>query len=186
MKKSNIFKAIEFATKAHSGQFRKGTSIPYIIHPLGVAKILIENSFSDEIIIAGILHDTVEDTSVKLQDIEKEFGAKIANLVLGTSDLNRTDSWEERRRQKIKYLETAPIEVIIIECADKLDNIRAIRHDYNKLGEKLWSRFKRPKKSQEWYYQLLADVFDNRAEEAKISTLSDEFKKEVQEVFSKK
>jgi len=65
-----IFEAIEFATKAHINHFRKGTKVPYIIHPLQVARILIESDCSDHVVIAGILHDTVEDTPVTLDDIE--------------------------------------------------------------------------------------------------------------------
>jgi (p)ppGpp synthase/HD superfamily hydrolase len=56
-----LFDAIEFATRAHEGQFRKGTRIPFIIHPLSVAKLLIEREFSEEVVIAGLLHDTLED-----------------------------------------------------------------------------------------------------------------------------
>ena len=56
-----IFQAVEFATKAHSGQFRKGTNVPYLVHPLGVCKILIEAGCSEDVVVAGLLHDTVED-----------------------------------------------------------------------------------------------------------------------------
>ncbi len=78
-----IFQAVEFASTAHSGHFRKGTNVPYIIHPLGVAKILIEHGCSEEIVVAGILHDTVEDTAITLEDIRRSFGERVDHLVQG-------------------------------------------------------------------------------------------------------
>jgi len=154
-----IFQAIEFAVKAHTNHFRKGTNIPYIVHPLGVGKILIEHGFSEDVIAAGILHDTIEDTPVTLKDIKKYFGGNIRRIVEGASEPDKSDTWENRKRHTIEYLKTAPLDVRLVSCADKLDNIRAIREDYAKLGEKLWSRFNRPKKDQRWYYRSLAHAF---------------------------
>ncbi len=96
---SRVFHAIEFAAKAHQGQFRKGTKIPYIIHPIGAAQILIEYGCSEEVIIAAILHDTVEDTKVTIQEIEKEFGKEVSKLVEHASELpQETHSWKERKK----------------------------------------------------------------------------------------
>lgn len=178
-----IFRAIEFAAKAHAGQFRKGTNIPYIFHPLGVAKILIEYNCSEEIILAGMLHDTIEDTPVTIEDIRRAFGEEVARLVEGASEPDKSDSWENRKRHTIEYLKTAPLNVLLVACADKLDNIRAIREDYAKLGDVLWSRFNRPKEQQNWYYQALADVFVNRTKGEPTASLFKEFKYEVQKVF---
>lgn len=160
-KSNRVFKAIEFATKAHSGQFRKGTNVPYILHPLGVGKILIEYNCPEEVVIAGILHDTIEDTSVTLKDIGMLFGKDVQRIVKGATEPDRTDTWENRKRHTIEYLKTAPIDILFVSCADKLNNIRAIKEDYAKIGDKLWTRFNRPKKEQKWYYQSLASSFLN-------------------------
>ena len=182
--KSNIiFKAIEFTTKAHSGQFRKGTKIPYLIHPFGVAKILIEQNCSEEVIAAGILHDTVEDTHTTVEDIRNSFGEKVAALVEGASEPNRQDPWEKRKRHTIDYLKTAPMDVLLIACADKLDNIKSTREDYEKCGESIWSRFNRPKKNQKWYYQKLLNVFNSRINDGLSRSLINKFKAEVQRIF---
>jgi (p)ppGpp synthase/HD superfamily hydrolase len=69
-----IFEAIEFGARAHAGKYRKGTEVPYIVHPLGVMKILVEHGASEDLVVAGILHDTVEDTYVTLEDIRNSFG----------------------------------------------------------------------------------------------------------------
>ena len=93
-----IFKAINYAAKAHSGQHRKGTKIPYIIHPLGVAKILIEYGCADHVVIAGILHDTIEDTTVTFEQIKDIFGSAVADLVEAESEPDKSDTWENRKK----------------------------------------------------------------------------------------
>ncbi|MBI4639504.1 MAG: HD domain-containing protein [Candidatus Tectomicrobia bacterium] len=178
-----IFDAIEFATKAHTGQFRKGTNVPYIVHPLAVAKTLIDCGCSEEVIVAGILHDTVEDTSVTLEDIRQLFGEEVAKLVEGASEPDKSDTWENRKRHTIEYLKTAPINILLVACADKFDNIKTIREDYAKVGESIWSRFNRSKEHQRWYYQALVDVFTNRMQGEPTASLFQQFKSEVQKVF---
>jgi (p)ppGpp synthase/HD superfamily hydrolase len=179
-----IFKAIEFATKAHSGQYRKGTKIPYITHPLNVAKILIEYMCPESVIVAGILHDTLEDTPVTFDEIRDLFGNEVADLVDAVSEPNKSDyTWENRKAHTLKRLRTSLPEVLIISFADKLDNIKAIREDYHKIGDGLWKRFRRPKEKQQWYYEALADVFSERLTDTKTAALVNHFKNEVNLVF---
>ena len=183
-KASSIFRAIEFAAKAHTGQFRKGTKLPYIVHPLGVAKILIGHDCSDAIIIAGILHDTIENTGTTTKDIRQGFGAQVAKFVEGASEPDHeTESWESRKLHTIQFLKIAPMDVLLISCADKLDNIRAIHEDQAKLGEALWTRFNRPKDKQRWYYRSLADTFLSRIEGKPSIGLFNQFKESVDRVF---
>lgn len=178
-----IFKAIEFAVKAHEGQYRKGTKIPYIIHPIGVAKILIENGCSEETIVAGILHDTVEDTHISLEDIKRQFGEKVERLVEGASEPDKSDAWENRKQSTIDKIKDATEELLMIECADKLDNIRAICNDYEKYGDTMWQKFSRPKEKQKWYYESLANVFLSRSNDGPGVLLFKEFASEVKKVF---
>ena len=178
-----IFDAIEYAAQAHREHFRKGTSIPYIIHPISVAKILIEYDCSEEVVIAGLLHDTVEDTAVTLEAIRARFGETVAGLVEAASEPDKTDTWENRKRHTIEYLKTAPMEALLLSCADKLDNIRSIKEDYERFGESVWKRFRRAKDSQKWYYGELAALFRSRAEGEPGATLFRQFCYEVQQVF---
>jgi (p)ppGpp synthase/HD superfamily hydrolase len=178
-----LFKAIEFATKAHTDQFRKDTKIPYIIHPLGVAKILIESGSSEEIVIAGLLHDTVEDTEVTLDQVESEFGKVVARLVEGASEPNKSDTWDNRKKHTIDYLQDAPMNVVLVTFADKLDNMRAIRSDYDNLGDEVFVRFNEPKDKQRWYFESLAKVFSKRIADEPLASLLKEFKSEVAKVF---
>ncbi len=183
MQHKKMFEAIEFATKAHAGQFRKATRVPYIIHPLSVAQILIEHNCDETLVIAGILHDTVEDTPITLPDIAKQFGQPIADLVESLSEPDRSDTWENRKQHTIDYLKNVPTEVLLVACADKLHNIRSIRKDYVRQGEKVWTRFNRPKSSQQWYYQALADLFTARIEDEVSQSLFTAFQTEVNKVF---
>ena len=99
-RKNQIEEAIEVAAEAHHGQYRKGTRTPYITHPYAVGLILMEVGCTEAVIIAGILHDTVEDTDLTLEFIREHFGSAIADIVEGVfreqsvtmaSTQNRTD-----------------------------------------------------------------------------------------------
>lgn len=147
-----IEKALQVAAKAHDHQYRKKTDIPYITHPAGVGMILMKAGYDEELIAAGILHDTVEDTTLTLKDIETIFGLKIAKIVEGCSEPDKTLPWEERKKHTIEYLKTAPFEIRVVVCADKLHNIRSINDDYEQIGEDVWTKFKRGKDKQKWYY----------------------------------
>ena len=181
-----IESAIELALKAHQNQFRKGTDIPYITHPLTVGIILAKAGCPDEAIIAGILHDTVEDTSVTLGCIRDTFGERVSNIVEGVSEPDKSLPWEERKQHTIEYLKTAPMEVKFVALADKLDNIKAIARDYMEIGEAIWNRFNKGKDSQKWYYQSLVQVlYDDSANDA-YKILHRYFEQEVSEVFGNK
>jgi len=178
-----IFKAIEFAAKAHAGQYRKGTRVPYLVHPLNVAKILIDSGCSDVVAVAGILHDTVEDTPITLDEIRKHFGQAVAELVAGASEPDKSDTWENRKKHTIEYLKTASPEVLLVSIADKLDNIRGINEGYAEIGESYWARFNRPRLHQQWYYQSLVRIFKARTDEAPFLSLVNKFEAEVVAVF---
>ena len=180
---SNIDKAITFAARAHSGQYRKGTKIPYIVHPLGVARILIQCGCPDHVVIAGILHDTVEDTSMTIEEIGREFGRDVAALVDAATEPDNTAVWEIRKSHTIGMVQTLSDEAAILVLADKVDNIRAIKEDLEANGEVVWERFKRPGERQKWYYESLAAAFEDRSADVQSCTLLKRFKAEVDEVF---
>ena len=152
--KLRIHKAIEFATIKHANQFRKGTKIPYIVHPFEVAQILTENGCSADVIIAGLLHDTIEDADVKISEIEQEFGEEVAVLV-GHESEDKSKTWEERKRATIDELGSCDDDVAMCTLADKLSNLRSIHFDITR-GEDVWKRFNRPRKDEEWYYTSIA------------------------------
>ena len=155
-----IQRAIAFATRAHEGQFRKGTTSPYIVHPLEVGKIVATMTDDEEVISAAILHDTIEDCEgVTQEEICHEFSERVAHLVVQESE-DKYRTWIERKGATIEHLRKAPKEVQMIGLADKLSNMRDIDRDYPECGEELWNRFRmKDKKMIGWYYKgILASL----------------------------
>ena len=155
--------AIEFATKAHEGQFRKGTRRPYIVHPREVAEIVSTMTDDEEIISAALLHDTIEDCAgVTREMLEQRFGTRVADIVMQESE-DKSCTWEERKGATISRLKNAPVEVQMIGLADKLSNMRDIDRDYPVAGDALWTRFRmQSKEALAWYYKSIRDVLEER------------------------
>lgn len=155
-----LHKAIEFSALAHKDQLRKGTDIPYISHPFEVAQILTENKCSQEVIVAGLLHDTVEDAGISIDEIGKEFGATVAYLVSALTE-NKSKSWEDRKKHTIESLEYEEDDLILqVFCADKLSNLRSIKAEYDMIGDKVFDKFNKGKSFQSWYYSKLIDALE--------------------------
>ena len=152
-------RAILFATKAHDGQFRKGTNRPYILHPLEVGEIVASMTQDEEVISAAILHDTIEDCeSVTEEILREQFSARVAKLVLQESE-DKSKTWIERKSHTIQFIRMAPLEVQMIGLADKLSNMRDIDRDYPVAGESLWQRFRmKEKRTIGWYYKGVRDA----------------------------
>ncbi len=178
-----LFDAIEFAARAHSGQYRKGTRVPYIIHPLAVARTLIECDASETLVIAALLHDVVEDTNTSLDAVRAAFGAEVAELVNALSEPHRQDPWELRKQGTLEFLETSSQDVLLLEIADKLDSLRDMRATLEREGERTWQRFNRGRDKQAWYHKALAEIFLRRATTECGIALAREFDAHARAVF---
>lgn len=155
-----LSKAIIFATEKHNGQFRKATTTPYIMHPLEVLQILHSMKADTNLMIAGVLHDTIEDTDTTGDEIKGLFGDDVADLVASHSE-DKSKTWLERKQHTIKELAVASNRVKMLVLADKLSNLRSIAKDYNRIGDELWKRFNAPKEKQAWYYSNIQDALVN-------------------------
>lgn len=171
--------ALEYAAYAHRNQKRKGTEIPYISHPYAVGMILQRAGCSEEVIAAGILHDTLEDTETTEEQLLSLFGPTVLEIVKGCSEPDKGASWEKRKQHTLDELKHASLAIRQTSCADKLHNIRSIKKDLEQYGEEAWSRFKRGRSSQEWYYKGLVESHGYAARFALLDDLEDE----VEEVF---
>jgi (p)ppGpp synthase/HD superfamily hydrolase len=180
---STIDRAIEVAAKAHRNQVRKGTDISYITHPYAVGMMLARADCDDEVVAAAILHDTVEDTDLTLDDIREQFGDRVASIVEGCSEPDKSAPWEDRKRHTLEYLKTAPWEVRVVALADKLHNLHTIGLAHVQSGEGVWDRFKRGRAEQEWYYRGLLDVLCGPAPNGKELPFCAEYRAEVERVF---
>jgi hypothetical protein len=166
--------AIEFAAHKHRHQQRKGTDIPYISHPYGVGMILLKAKCKEEVIIAGILHDTLEDTDTTEEEILNQFGQNVLDLVKGCSEPDKGASWEERKKHTHEFLKQAPLSIRQVACADKLHNLRSIKRNLEELGEKAWERFNRGRDSQEWYYTEIVESLGYTSRFPLLDLLQDE------------
>lgn len=146
-------KAKLFAIDAHRGQIRKNEpDKPMIIHPISVGMLLEEYGYDDVIVAAGYLHDVVEDTKVTIEDIKREFGSKVASLVIGASEKDKTLSWEVRKRCAIDDIKKMSLDNKVVICADKINNLEDLMIKFQKNGERDFSAFNRGEEQQRWYY----------------------------------
>lgn len=125
-------KAHDFSAKAHEGQMRKSGD-PYLIHPLEVAKILTQLKMDDACIVSAILHDTIEDTDVSKDDVKKEFGDEIAEIVDGVTKISKLHFMNQEDRQAENYRKlilamSKDIRVIMVKLADRLNNMRTLQY----------------------------------------------------------
>jgi (p)ppGpp synthase/HD superfamily hydrolase len=160
-----ISRAIEFAGRAHKDESRKGTSVPYIVHPLDVLSILLKNGASEDLAIAGVLHDVLEDTSSTKEEVHKNFGDAVTVLVQGASEdekltkasnEEKKKTWKLRKTQKIESVRKGGYDLRLLICADKLANIRDLIEDIRNNGEEIWSKFNATKEQEAWYYREIA------------------------------
>lgn len=163
-----IVKAINFAFAKHAavinkdgtiGQRRKGSDLPYIVHPVEVWQILRNNGCSLTVQIAGVLHDTLEDTGTTPDEIEKLFGKEVVALVRNESE-DKTKTWKERKQTTLDHLKESSIEVMQVCCADKLSNCNAQLYDFTQIGPALFDRFNKEStpELQGWYYKGIVEA----------------------------
>jgi (p)ppGpp synthase/HD superfamily hydrolase len=155
--------ALAYAHALHREQTRKGGGAPYIGHLLAVAALVIDAGADEEVAIAALLHDAVEDQggSKVLGEIERRFGARAAAIVEGCSDWSGDGAkppWRRRKEHHIARLAAAGPDVQLVAAADKLHNLRSLIADYRARGETVWPRFNGGRAGTLWYYRQVADA----------------------------
>lgn len=142
-------KAIDISITAYMGQKRKGKEVPYIIHPLGVGIILARAGATENIIISGILHDTIEDTEMTREDIRKEFGEDVARIVDGVTEQDKSLPWAERKKLALEHVKEMKHDSLLVKSADLLHNLIDQINDYLIEGDEMFKGFNASKKMQE-------------------------------------
>jgi (p)ppGpp synthase/HD superfamily hydrolase len=160
---SRFLRAFLFAAEKHKRQTRKASSIPYIAHLMGVTSLVLEAGGDEDLAIAALLHDVVEDCGgiPMLREVRRRFGARVAKVVDGCTDayVDPKPPWRERKENYIRHLKRADADTRMVSAADKLNNVRSILSDYRVIGESIWSRFNGGREGTLWYYRTLKDEF---------------------------
>ena len=183
---TRFVRAVGLANEWHVGQVRKGTKIPYVSHLLAVAGLVLEAGGDEDMAIAALLHDAIEDGGVSESRIEEEFGPRVAAIVAecsdGTPGMKRDPStW---RARKVAYIEklrkTENQDAVRVSCADKLHNARSLLLDLKHREQEAWKPFNAGPREQLWYYGALVDVFRERFREP--YRLASELDRTVEEI----
>jgi (p)ppGpp synthase/HD superfamily hydrolase len=164
-----FLRALLDAEHYHHDQPRKGTTIPYVSHLLGVCSIALESGATETEAIAALLHDAPEDAGGEpiLKAIEANFGSEVAEIVRECSDSltakgEKKAPWPVRKKAYLEHLKTAGASAMLVSASDKLHNLRAISSDHREIGDEIWERFNAPTPRKEhilWYYGSLRDAY---------------------------
>jgi len=164
--------ALQFTHDVHRSQIRKKTTIPYVSHLLSVAGLVLESGGDEDLAIAALLHDAVEDaedmSGEEMSDrIRAIFGDRVADIVDGCSDAKSSPGgskppWRSRKEAYLEHLRSAPNDVLRVSIADKVHNARSIATDHDRFGEALWERFSSSSEDSHWYYTSLRDIYKER------------------------
>jgi (p)ppGpp synthase/HD superfamily hydrolase len=158
--------ALQFALRKHASQTKKGTRVPYAAHLLGVTSLVLEAGGDEDLAIAALLHDVVEDCGGApiLKEVRRRFGKRVAHVVAGCTDSDTYPKppWRGRKEKYLRHLRTADAGVRLVSAADKVHNARAILTDYREIGEPIWERFQGKRDGTLWYYRELVKEFRRR------------------------
>ena len=159
-------RAFRYAAEKHTGQTRKQTAVPYLSHLMAVASLVLEAGGDEDMAIAALLHDVVEDCGgmPRLLEVRRQFGSRVAKIVEGCTDSfgDLKPEWMERKKNYLRELKDADVETRLVSASDKLHNVRTILTDYRKDGDDVWKRFSGKKDGTLWYYRALSDEYQRR------------------------
>ena len=159
-----VTQAAVFAAHAHDGATRKGSQIPYIVHPMEAAAIAATLTDDPHVVAAAMLHDVMEDCGVSFEELRARFGERVATLVRDESQSEGPESrasWGRRKREAVRRLARGSRDAKIICLSDKLSNMRAIFRDVGREGDAVFLRFNQHDKRQHaWYYRSCAALME--------------------------
>lgn len=177
-----LLRAMDTAAVAHDGHRRKGSGIPYVAHLFGVMHIASTVTGDEDVLIAALLHDALEDVPDRYPEsaMRRDFGDRVTDIVVGVSKDDSLRSWQDRADAYLRHLEhDASDESVLVSACDKLHNLKSILADLDEFGDGLWSRFNSGKESQQWWYASVAGVVARRLPHF---PLNDEFSRLVEEL----
>lgn len=181
-----VINAIEKVAVLHVDQVRKGGGLPYVSHPCSVAYILSCFTRDENIVIAGLLHDVLEDVKYYgFEKMKKDFGEKVANIVKEVSEDKDPNvesdpkaNWIQRKNSYLKNMETDSFEALMVCCADKIHNLISVIEGYQTQGEEYWDNFNAPKDLDKlWFYGEVLKILKQRLQNPIVLELEKTYKK---------
>ncbi|MEH0146725.1 HD domain-containing protein [Corynebacterium sp. Q4381] len=159
-----LIRAINTAAWAHRGHVRKGTDIPYISHIFGVMHLVSEVTDDEDVLIAALFHDILEDVpeEYSAEEMEADFGPRVVELVGGVTKDSLLPDWQSRADAYLEHLRASDDGSVLISAADKLHNLLSILADHQAIGEDIWARFNSGKERQQWWYRAVSNVASER------------------------
>ncbi len=174
-------RALRTSAWAHeqAGQHRKGTDVPYIVHPFAVMMTASQATKNEDVLIACLLHDVLEDVPSEIYDearMMEEFGERVVAIVRDVTKDDDEPDWHRRSQKYLDHLrEQASDEAIIVSLSDKTHNLQSILFDYETVGDELWQRFSTKNKADQiwWYGSILEVVTERQAPQVLVSQFED-------------
>ncbi|MCA0444000.1 HD domain-containing protein [Corynebacterium amycolatum] len=161
---SRLMRGIATASRAHDGHYRKGSGVPYISHPMSVMSIAASVTNDEDVLLAALFHDILEDVpeNYSRAEMEDEFGPRVVEIVEGVTKDSSLPSWQERADAYLEQLSHGSEESLIVAAADKFHNLSQTLEDLERDGHALWERFRSTPSQQLWWYTSVRNVIAER------------------------
>lgn len=164
-----IDRALAVAARCHSGRTRKDDATPYIAHPVAVAMIVSDFTADEDVAVAVLLHDVLEDvppSEYSADDMAADFGQRVTALVRAVSEEKtageKTPPWRVRKEGYLARLAEETHESLLISAADKIHNLRSMASAHERLGGAMWGIFNAGPEEKLWFYRAIADTVAER------------------------
>lgn len=159
-----LMRGIAIASRAHDGHYRKGSGVPYISHPMSVMLIAASVTNDEDVLLAALFHDILEDVpeNYSRAEMEDEFGPRVVEIVEGVTKDSSLPSWQERADAYLEQLSHGGEESVIVAAADKFHNLSQTLEDLDRDGHALWQRFRSTPSQQLWWYTSVRSVIAER------------------------
>jgi (p)ppGpp synthase/HD superfamily hydrolase len=182
--------ALALAAHVHREQLRKVGGIPYLVHLVHVSVILLRYGFSEDVAIAGLLHDAIEDQDLPLADIEAQFGPAVAEMVAALTEKKKEGGierpWEVRKEELLEQVRRASLDAVAVKAADTLHNVRSVAAALRRQGPGIWERFKRGPEPSLWYYHSVAAIVRQRLAPHPLTAELDEALEDLEQAIAGK
>ncbi len=186
-----VEQAIRAAAVLHKNQLRKGSMpFPYITHLVATAFTLMDYSDDEDVIIAGLLHDTLEDTDYTIDELQEDFGGRVREIVEAVTEPKSTPenriAWKDRKKAYVELLKKGPKESVLVAAADKIHNFRTLVEDYSDGHDRFMTDFGKNFDERLEVYQLIANVINNRLEGSILAEFNHVFEEYKQFLYNVK